>query len=78
MNDYVVQKFAESIQAVNNLTKLKDAISVNVEVDREGTHLFFDLEFSETKPVEAPSDTSPPEQGGTDKKSEASEIMQDK
>ena len=72
------EKFSESIQAVNNLTKLKDATSVNVEVDREGIHLFFDLEFDETVPEEAPSDTNSPLQNSTDELTEEPEIAENK
>ena len=72
------EKFSESIQAVNNLTKLKDATSVNVEVDREGIHLFFDLEFDETVPEEAPSDTNSPLQNSTDELTEEPESAENK
>ena len=50
---------SESIQAVNNLSKLKDATKINVEIDREGTRLFFDFDFEESTTDEnADNDTS--------------------
>ena len=45
------ERFAESIEAVNNLVKLKTAKSVNVEIDRNGTTLFFDIDFDESVPL---------------------------
>jgi len=41
------ENLSKSIQAVNNLSKLKDANKVNVEIDRGGTRLFFDFEFDQ-------------------------------
>ncbi|MBL4711263.1 MAG: hypothetical protein JKX75_01970 [Gammaproteobacteria bacterium] len=43
---------SSSIQAVNDLAKLKDAKSVNIEIDRSGTRLFFDFDFYEHTIVE--------------------------
>ena len=60
------------------MTKLKDATSVNVEVDREGTHLFFDLEFDETVPEEAPSGEDPPQQDSSDGLTEKPESTKNK
>jgi general secretion pathway protein C len=48
------ESLSESIQAVNNLSKLKDATKVNVEIDREGTRLFFDFDFEEPVPIKEP------------------------
>ena len=61
------ESLSESIQAVNNLAKLKDATKVNVEIDRGGTRLFFDFDFDEPAPEEKPAPTEEPvtEQPGT-------------
>lgn len=41
------KRFAESIEAVQSLTELKDATEVDVEIDRNGVPLFFHLEFDD-------------------------------
>lgn len=50
-NDIIVavnnDHFSENIQAVNNLTQLKDATLANIEIDRNGVSLFFDIHFEE-------------------------------
>ncbi len=50
-NDIIVavnnDHFSENIQAVNNLTQLKDATQANIEIDRNGVSLFFDIHFEE-------------------------------
>ncbi len=61
------QRFAESIEAVNSLTKLKTATKINVEIDREGSILFFDLEFDETVTADAASDNPAAQQKNTNK-----------
>lgn len=39
------KRFAESIEAVQSLTELKDATEVDVEIDRNGVPLFFHFDF---------------------------------
>lgn len=56
------ENLSKSIQAVNNLSKLKDASKVNVEIDRGGTRLFFDFEFDQ-----AGDDTTSDAQGANTK-----------
>ena len=41
------KRFAESIEAVQSLTELKDATEVDVEIERAGTPLFFHFSFSD-------------------------------
>jgi general secretion pathway protein C len=41
------KRFAESIEAVNSLTRLKDATGVDVEIDRKGVPLFFHFDFAD-------------------------------
>jgi type II secretory pathway component PulC len=39
------KRFAESIEAVQSLTELKDATEVDVEIDRQGVPMFFHFDF---------------------------------
>jgi general secretion pathway protein C len=50
------ENLSQSIQAVNNLAKLKTASKVNIEIDRGGNRLFFDFDFDNTVPVVEPDE----------------------
>lgn len=41
------KRFAESIEAVQSLTRLKDATEVDVEIEREGVPMFFHFDFAD-------------------------------
>ena len=40
-------RFAESIEATQSLTKLKDATEVDIEIERVGVPLFFHFDFAD-------------------------------
>ena len=41
------KRFAESIEAVQSLTELKDAAEVDVEIERDGVKMFFHFDFDQ-------------------------------
>ena len=61
-------RFSESIEAVQSLTRLKDATEVDIEIDRKGVPMFFHFDFSDLEQAADVVDDGTP--GATDDSAE--------
>jgi PDZ domain-containing secreted protein len=66
------KRFAESIEATQSLTKLKDAKEVDVEIERKGVPMFFHFDFAdlEQAAIDADEDAADSVDGDTETETE--------